>query len=95
MAEANSSRATREPVLARKHGKPRQQPQRQNKLILYALRLLILGIGISAIAGTVLSALDPTTRITSEKIPITAMEVMPQLQARETIAHAAPLKLSQ
>ncbi|RUT13846.1 serine hydrolase [Chroococcidiopsis cubana SAG 39.79] len=64
-------------------------------MIVYALRLLILGIGISAIAGTVLSALDPTTRITSEEIPITAMEVMPQLQARETIAHAAPLQPTQ
>lgn len=83
------------PVLTKKHGKPRQRPQRQNRLMLYALRLLILGIGISAIAGTVLSALDPTTRITPEKIPIAAMEVVPQLQAKETLAHAAPLKLTQ
>ncbi|WP_241994116.1 serine hydrolase [Chroococcidiopsis cubana] len=83
------------PTPTRKQSKQRQHPQRHNKLIVYALRLLILGIGISAIAGTVLSALDPTTRITSEEIPITAMEVMPQLQARETIAHAAPLQPTQ
>jgi len=54
-----------------------------------------LGIGISAIAGTVLSALDPTTRLTPERMPITAMEVLPQLQARETLTHAAPLMLAQ
>lgn len=96
LSGANSSRAIGEmPVLTKKHGKPRQRPQRQNRLMLYALRLLILGIGISAIAGTVLSALDPTTRITPEKIPIAAMEVVPQLQAKETLAHAAPLKLTQ
>lgn len=94
---ANSSRATGEipTVPTRRHGRQMQRPQRQNRLILYALRLLILGIGISAIAGTVLSALDPTTRITTEEIPITTMEVMPQLQASETVAHAAPLKLTQ
>jgi len=91
---ANSSRATGKtlPASIGKQGKQRQRPQRQNRLILYALRLLILGIGISAIAGTVLSALDPTTRITPEKIPLAAMEVMPQLQASETLAHAAPLQ---
>jgi beta-lactamase class A len=96
-SEANGSRATREipPVANEKHGKQRQHPQQQNRLILYALRLLILGIGISAIAGTVLSALDPSTRLVPEKMPVTAMEVMPQLQARETVAHAAPLKLTQ
>ena len=94
---ANSSRATGKtlPAPIGKHGKQRQRSQRQNRLILYALRLLILGIGISAIAGTVLSALDPTTRVTPEKIPITAMEVMPQLQASETLAHAAPLQPTQ
>lgn len=96
-SRANGSRATREtlPVANKKYGKQRQHPQRQNRLLLYALRLLILGIGISAIAGTVLSALDPTTRITPEQIPITAMEVLPQLQARETVTYAAPLKLAQ
>jgi beta-lactamase class A len=95
---AHGSRATREtlPVPPNgKQGKQRQRPQRQNRLILYALRLLILGIGISAIAGTVLSALDPTTRLTPERMPITAMEVLPQLQARETLTHAAPLMLAQ
>lgn len=94
---ANSARRVgREtlPVITRKQGKQRR-PQRQNRLIVYALRLLILGIGISAIAGTVLSALDPTTRITAENIRVTAIEVVPQLQARETVAHAAPLHLTQ
>jgi len=35
------------------------------KSLLYAARLLILGVGIGAIAGTLLSVLDPTSRISA------------------------------
>ncbi|MBD2771028.1 serine hydrolase [Iningainema tapete] len=35
------------------------------RTILYAMRLLIVGVGIGAIVGTVLSILDPATRITT------------------------------
>ncbi len=40
-----------------------QRSRRKNTPLLYGLRLLILGVGIGAIAGTLLSVLDPTSRI--------------------------------
>ncbi|MFW6264044.1 MAG: serine hydrolase [Cyanobacteriota bacterium] len=40
-------------------GSPR--PQRPSSPLIYTIRLLILGFGIGAIAGTLLSALDPAT----------------------------------
>lgn len=36
--------------------------------LLYAMRLLIVGVGIGAIAGTILSVLDPATRINSASV---------------------------
>jgi beta-lactamase class A len=41
--------------------KTRLKPMARN--ILYALRLLIVGVGLGAIVGTVLSVLDPTTKL--------------------------------
>ncbi|MFM6279765.1 MAG: serine hydrolase, partial [Dolichospermum sp.] len=35
------------------------------KVMLYALRFLIVGVGIGAIVGTLLSVLDPASRINS------------------------------
>ncbi|BAZ88873.1 beta-lactamase [Raphidiopsis curvata NIES-932] len=42
-------------------------------IILYALRLLIVGVGLGAIVGTLLSVLDPANRITTNSInpPVT------------------------
>jgi beta-lactamase class A len=46
-----------------------KRPSRKTRLkpmarsLLYAMRLLIVGVGIGAIAGTILSVLDPATRI--------------------------------
>lgn len=62
-------------------------------VILYALRLLIMGVGISAIAGTVLSNLNPTISRTKD-MPIMSMQMMPP-QATEAMATAGELKLSQ
>ncbi len=42
--------------------RPRNRPQ---AMLLYALRLLILGVGLGVISGTVLSVWDPTTRLTA------------------------------
>jgi beta-lactamase class A len=39
------------------------------KTILYVLRLLIVGVGMGAIVGTVLSVLDPANRITTNSAP--------------------------
>jgi beta-lactamase class A len=52
-----------------RHDKVGKRPSRKTRLkpmarsLLYAMRLLIVGVGIGAIAGTILSVLDPATRI--------------------------------
>ncbi|GAB1544720.1 hypothetical protein NUACC21_73960 [Scytonema sp. NUACC21] len=53
------------------------------RTILYALRLLIVGVGIGAIVGTILSVLDPATRLTTPggASPNTAIE---QAQSQPT-----------
>ncbi len=73
----------------------KQRPRSpQTAPVLYGLRLLILGVGIGAIAGTLLSILDPASRLT-------AKDSQPQLQAAQqseasaAIAQASALKLSQ
>ncbi len=42
--------------------RPRNRPQ---AILLYVVRLLILGVGLGVISGTVLSIWDPTTRLTA------------------------------
>jgi beta-lactamase class A len=70
------------------------QPQKRQKPapILYGLRLLILGVGIGAIAGTLLSVLDPTSRIGTDNS--IALEKTQQQQATVEVKLPA-LKLSQ
>ena len=69
----------------------RPQKRSLNPLV-YIVRLLILGIGIGAIAGTLLSALDPTSHA-SVKVKDTAKS---QIQASPTPAsQSTPLSLSQ
>jgi beta-lactamase class A len=63
--------------------------------ILYALRLLIMGVGISAIAGTVLSSMNPTIRIPSKGVQIVNMQATAGEQASVVVASAGALKLSQ
>jgi beta-lactamase class A len=56
-------------VMPRSHGEQRTHRRKTNiltKSILYTFRLLILGVGVGAIAGTLLSVLDPTNRIKAE-----------------------------
>lgn len=66
-----------------------------SSFILYSLRLLIMGVGISALAGTVLSNLNPTIRTPSKGMPIMSMQMMPGKQAIPPMATAGELKLSQ
>lgn len=78
---------------------PGRMPTRQKKSlmhtgILYAVRLLIMGVGISAIAGTVLSSLNPTIRIPSKGVQIVNMQATPQSQASAVVATAGALKLT-
>lgn len=61
---------------------------------LYALRILILGVGISAIAGTLLSVLDPTSRITATPPQTQPAQERP-VQAASTVVPASVLKLTQ
>ncbi|WP_008319085.1 hydrolase [Leptolyngbya sp. PCC 6406] len=44
---------------------PRRRPQRAPRPVLYGIRLLILGVGMAAIAGTLLSTLNPENRAAS------------------------------
>ncbi len=46
--------------------------KKSNGLIVYILRLLILGVGIGAIAGTLISVLNPASRIGEDKPSIVA-----------------------
>jgi beta-lactamase class A len=60
--------------------KTRLKPMARN--ILYGLRLLIVGVGIGAIVGTVLSVLDPATRLGSATSAVGIEQG--QLQATQT-----------
>ncbi|BAZ10589.1 beta-lactamase [Calothrix sp. NIES-4071] len=79
----------RKTVVARR---TRLKPMARN--ILYALRLLIVGVGIGAIVGTALSVLDPATKLnsTSGQTPTTAQ---PTAQATQAPTVANILQLSQ
>lgn len=69
--------------------------RRRPSIMLYALRLLILGVGISAIAGTILSVLDPTTRITGNNTQTNTVEETQPEEASNEAAVVSSLKLSQ
>lgn len=66
------------------------------RTILYALRLLIVGVGIGAIVGTVLSVFDPATRITTagSQSNTTVEQAQPQPTPNTPVA-ASGLFLSQ
>lgn len=73
----------------------KQRPRSpQTAPVLYGLRLLILGVGIGAIAGTLLSILDPASRLTA-KDSQPQVQAAQQSQASAAIAQASALKLSQ
>jgi len=103
-ADSNKSLRATQRQTVKKHSGQGQPTRRKDYFWLYALRLLILGVGISAIAGTVLSALDPTTRVTSKQVQMMNMQVIPQEPANGAVASDAvasaevpadPLKLNQ
>lgn len=77
------------PVPKRRSSKvARKKP---NKLIIYSLRLLILGVGIGAIAGTLISVLNPASRIAEEKASLAAQPT----SAATNTAPPSALKLNQ
>ncbi|MBF2067452.1 MAG: serine hydrolase [Calothrix sp. C42_A2020_038] len=70
----------------------RLKPMARN--ILYALRLLIVGVGIGAIVGTALSILDPATRLNSASDNSNPTQ-QSSLQPTQTNTVATALQLSQ
>ncbi len=99
--KSGKSRQTRMALHGNKTTQDRQSdyPQRTRRKatpVLYGLRLLILGVGIGAIAGTLLSVLDPTSRLTAEHSPTASVEETQQEQANTTaVVPLSALKLSQ
>ncbi|MGJ5674921.1 MAG: serine hydrolase [Nostochopsis sp.] len=82
------------PKKVRTSRKTRLKPMART--MLYALRLLIVGIGIGAIVGTILSVLDPANQMTTtEKSPDNNKSGQAQIQAIPTPTPAAVLSLSQ
>ncbi|ODG96865.1 serine hydrolase [Nostoc sp. KVJ20] len=66
------------------------------KTVLYVLRLLIVGVGMGAIVGTVLSVLDPANRISTSASPSNTNVVRSQPQPTQAPpAAAASMYLSQ
>ena len=65
--------------------RPRNRPE---TFFLYALRLLILGVGLGVISGTVLSVWDPTARLTAGANSTAEPKV-------EKVAEEVPLRLTQ
>ncbi len=63
--------------------------------LLYAMRLLIVGVGIGAIAGTVLSVLDPATRINSTSVSSNTENVEEKGQSPQNSQVTGSLYLSQ
>ena len=65
--------------------RPRNRPE---TFFLYVLRLLILGVGLGVISGTVLSVWDPTARLTAGANSTAEPKV-------EKVAEEVPLRLTQ
>jgi beta-lactamase class A len=65
--------------------RPRNRPE---TMLLYAVRMLILGVGLGVISGTVLSVWDPTSRLTAGAN--LAAETKP-----EKVVEEVPLRLDQ
>jgi beta-lactamase class A len=65
--------------------RPRNRPQ---TFLLYAVRMLILGVGLGVISGTVLSVWDPTSRLTAGANSTTETK-------QEKVVEEVPLRLDQ
>lgn len=92
-AKSKSMRVT-QPQLQQSQSDHRKRSRSSVAPVLYGLRLLILGVGIGAITGTLLSVLDPASRITAETSQ-TGDQKTQQGQASSAVIHASALKLSQ
>jgi len=82
------------PRFAEGHDLPKRSRRKPPPLV-YVLRLLILGIGIGAIAGTLLSVLEPTSRIMMGQATTTVQEAQSEDVITAPVTLAPALKLSQ
>lgn len=65
--EANFGAVTKQNTPPRKVTKPtRRKVKRPPSPLIYVIRLLILGIGLAAIVGTIISTVNPTRQVTAE-----------------------------
>jgi beta-lactamase class A len=71
-----SNGSNRSPIAPRKERKPKFF----TNLILYTLRLLILGVGLGAIAGTTLTFVDPKTILGKTAPQTTQSQTKPQTE---------------
>jgi beta-lactamase class A len=69
-------------------------PTPMGRALLYALRLLIIGVGIGAIMGTMLSILDPATRLNSRGVSSNAIASETDSQKTSSEAKTYGLTLS-
>jgi beta-lactamase class A len=74
-------------------------PSRKRSLsslaFLYGVRLVILGIGVGAIAGTLLSIWDPASRFTAGASPVEAEQKTPAAKSNSTIAASTAFRMGQ
>jgi len=70
----------------------RRPQKRPISPLVYIIRLLILGIGIGAIAGTLLSALDPSTQASVKAKDAAKSEVQ---ESPKSVSRSTPLPLGQ
>ncbi len=82
--------------IGRRSRKTKLKPMARS--LLYAMRLLIVGVGIGAIAGTILSVLDPATRMNSASSASNTENVgqtQPQSTQNAQVPNGGGLYLSQ
>ncbi|KYC39264.1 serine hydrolase [Scytonema hofmannii PCC 7110] len=88
------------PVMKQSYSSRKTRLKPMARTILYALRLLIVGVGIGAIVGTVLSVLDPATRLATPGSVSSDTTVAQKAQSQPTLTPtptptATSLSLSQ
>ncbi|MGJ3248405.1 MAG: serine hydrolase [Elainellaceae cyanobacterium] len=76
----------------RKARKPRQ-PSRPTSPLVYAIRLLILGVGVGAIAGTLISVLNPAARYQGETAQTLTNSVLSPAESGEGTTSAQDRRL--
>jgi beta-lactamase class A len=80
LAKKRSSQPRRVTKVTPLQSKKKAIRKRSPSVLVYALRLVILGVGLGAIAGTVLSTLNPTKGLQVKKVATPTAEVQPKVK---------------